>query len=156
MKRDHLKTWKEQRQGSGGYKVHLQVEQRTKARSQFSNLNTRSVKPQKPSYTLSSKQFHHFYCMMQSTCRSLLMRIEKLQINKQPHTNADISQLSRVFAKIREKKKKYGKRRKSASACCAQDKGERLQFLTWPSLVGALTSLEHPVCPFQFPDGTTS
>ena len=146
--------------GQRGIKVHLHVEQRTKVRSQFSNLDssylTRSVKPQKPSYTLSSKQFHHFYCMMQSTCRSLLMRIEKLQINKQPHTNADISQLSRVFAKIREKKKKYGKRRKSASACCAQDKGERLQFLTWPSLVSALTSLEHPVCPFQFPDGTTS
>ena len=81
--------------GQRGIKVHLQVEQRTKARSQFSNLNssylTRSVKPQKPSYTLSSKQFHHFYCMMQSTCRSLLMRIEKLQINKQPHTNADVN-----------------------------------------------------------------
>ena len=118
--------------GQRGIKVHLHVEQRTKVRSQFSNLDssylTRSVKPQKPSYTLSSKQFHHFYCMMQSTCRSLLMRIEKLQINKQPHTNTDVSQLSRVCAKNLEKKRIMGKGEKVHLRVARRTKGSGCSF----------------------------
>ena len=141
--------------------MHLQVEQRTKARSYFQNLNssylTRSVKPQKALIHLFIKTVpslsHHFYCTNKT---SLGENGKNSKKNKQPHTNADVSQLSRVCAKNIKRKRKYGKGRKTASAGCAQDKEERLQFSTWPSLVGALTSLEHPVCPFQFPDGTTS